>query len=285
MTGYETADFGGQKTAGVCGWPVAHSKSPLIHRFWLQKLGLDGDYVRLPVAPETAHQAFRSLPLVGLTGVNVTVPLKEIALKAADRQDESAAATGAANVLLVRPDRTMMAFNTDWSGFLEPLVRQGARPQTAVMIGAGGAARAVMMALNALGVEELTIVNRSVEKARALADGWPGRRAARVVELAAAMELPQADLVVNASSLGMKGQPLLDVRLDRLAAGSLVYDLVYAPLETGLLAAARARGAQTIDGLEMLVGQADRAFAMFYGAEPPRQHDAELRRLLTGGAA
>lgn len=285
MSDIETADFGGQRTAGVCGWPIAQSKSPVIHRFWLRKLGLEGDYVRLPVRPETARAGFRALPSLGFAGVNVTAPLKQIALKAADRMDISASLTLAANVLLVTKGDALVAFNTDWPGFLEPLQRRAVRPATAVLIGAGGAAQAVVMALHQLGVEELTIVNRSAAKARALAQGWPGRRPAVVVEMLPGMVLPAADLVVNASTLGMVGQPALEVRLDRMAADAVVYDLVYAPLETGLLAAAQARGLRAIDGLEMLVGQADRAFAMFYGAEPPRQHDDALRRLLTGEVA
>jgi shikimate dehydrogenase len=279
-------DYDGQVTAGVCGWPIAQSKSPIIHRFWLEKLGIPGDYVRLPVAPETAHEAFRALPRLGITGVNVTAPLKQIALKAADRIDLSAGLVLAANQLSVLKGGEIMAFNTDWLGFMEPLVARGLRPQTAVLVGAGGAARAVVNALNQLGVEELTIVNRSRAAAEEVAELFMrDEPPPRVVELVPGMVLPRADLVVNSSSLGMVGKPPLDVRLDAQGADTIVYDLVYAPLETGLLAEARQRGLALIDGLEMLVGQARTSFEDFFLATPPRAHDAALRALLLEGQA
>jgi shikimate dehydrogenase len=277
-------DYDGQVTAGVCGWPIAQSKSPIIHRFWLNVLGLAGDYVRLPVARDTAVEAFRALPLLGIAGVNVTAPLKQLALRAADRIHPSAATVMAANELVVLKGGEIMASNTDGPGFLEPLVARDLMPRTTVMVGAGGAARAVVLALHRLGVEELTIVNRSRAAAEEVAGLFPDdRRPPRVLELVPGMVLPRADLVVNASSLGMAGKPPLDVRLDLQGAGTVVYDLVYAPLETGLLADARKGGLQAIDGLEMLVGQARTSFEDFYRASPPRAHDAELRALLLEG--
>jgi shikimate dehydrogenase len=270
------------RTAGVIGWPIAHSKSPIIHRFWLEALGLDGDYVRLPVDPDTALEAIRALPLLGFSGVNVTVPLKTVALKAADRLDLSAAVTGAANVLVVEHGR-LAAYNSDRAGFLEPLERRGLRPDTLVLLGAGGAARAVVMAAQALGVSHMTFVNRSAEPARELAGLWEDLGGtADVLALEPGIDLPPADLVVNATSLGMTGQPPLMVALDSLRPGTIVYDLVYAPLETALLADARARGLQGIDGLEMLVGQARLAFELFYGAAAPADRDSELRARLVG---
>lgn len=266
------------RVAAVCGWPIAQSRSPLIHRFWLSALGLEGAYVPLALHPVEARAAFRNLGRMGFVGVNVTVPLKGEALAAADRVDPCAHQVGAANLLLVA-DGALVARNTDREGFAAPLRARGVAPRRALLIGAGGAARAVVSALRDLGAEELTIVNRSAGRARELADLWPG---ARVLALTPGLILPPAELVVNASTLGMAGQPPLDVLLDQLPDEALVYDLVYAPLETGLLAAARARGLGTIDGLEMLVGQAAPAFEAFYGASPPRARDAELRALLTG---
>jgi shikimate dehydrogenase len=267
----------------VCGWPIVQSKSPIIHRFWLEKLGLAGDYVRLPVAPESAREAFRALPHLGITGVNVTAPLKQIALKAADRIDLSAGLVLAANQLSVLRGGEIMAFNTDWPGFMEPLVARGLRPESAVMVGAGGAARAVVHALHQLGVRRLSIVNRTRQAADEVAEHWGDLPPAEVLELVPGIVLPPADLVVNASSLGMVGKPPLDVRLDAQRDSSIVYDLVYVPLETPLLAAARARGLAVIDGLEMLVGQARTSFGDFFLADPPRAHDAELRALLLEG--
>lgn len=268
------------RVAAVCGWPIAHSKSPLIHGFWLSALGLEGAYLQLALHPAEAATAFRRLGAIGLAGVNVTVPLKGLALAAADRVAACARDVGAANLLLVEP-AGLVARNTDREGFVAPLRARGPALRTALVIGAGGAARAAVSGLRELGVETLTIVNRSAGRARDLAGLWPG---ARILELAPGLMLPPADLVVNASSLGMAGQPPLEVRLDRLPADALVYDLVYAPLETGLVAAARARGLGVIDGLEMLVAQAAPAFEALFGAAPPRARDAELRALLIGGA-
>ncbi len=272
----------GQLTAGVIGWPVAHSKSPMLHRFWLEALGLDGDYVRLPVAPPRLHTVLKALPALGLAGVNITVPHKLIALKLADHVDLSALLIGSANTVVVADNGQTYAFNTDHAGFREPLDRRGITPASAVVIGAGGAARAVAWALDQMGVEQISFVNRSAAPARELAQICTDKgKRADVLELTPGMILPPADLVVNSSSLGMKGQPPLDVRLDSQRAGSLVYDLVYAPLETPLLAQARARGLPTIDGLDMLIGQAGAAFQMFYDADPPRHRDADLRTCLT----
>lgn len=278
-------DYDGQVTAGVCGWPIAHSKSPIIHRFWLNALGLTGDYARFPVHPDNAREAFRSLPGLGITGVNVTAPLKQIALKAADRIDLSAGLVLAANQLSVLKGGQIMAFNTDWPGFLEPLVQRNARPESAVLIGAGGAARAVVPALHQIGVQQLTIINRSRAAAEMVAEHFlDDLNPPKILELVPGMVLPPADLVVNASSLGMTGKPPLDVHLDAQPSHCLVYDLVYAPLETGLLAQARARNLAIIDGLEMLVGQASISFADFFLAEAPRHLDPELRARLIAGS-
>lgn len=273
--------------AGVVGWPVAHSKSPRIHRFWLAKLGLDGDYGRFAVHPDRLGGALRALPALGLAGVNVTVPHKVAALAHLDRVDGLAAKVGAVNTVVVE-DGALVGYNTDGVGFMEPLDRMFAgdrRSGMSLVIGAGGAARAVGWALAEGGYEPL-IINRDAARARDLSVDVGGARwdDLSIYELAANRDLvlhgDARKVVVNATTLGMAGNPPLDVDLDGLDDDTIVYDLVYAPLETPLLAAARARGLRTIDGLAMLIGQAAAAFALFYGAAAPRQHDAKLRAIL-----
>ncbi len=265
------------RTAGVIGWPIAHSKSPIIHRFWLEALGLDGDYARFAVRPDQVGRALKALPALGIAGVNVTVPHKLAVMAHLDRIEPEAAAIGAVNTVIVE-DGLLVGANTDMAGFLEPL--RGVSPGHAVVVGAGGAARAILLGLKRLGVGHVTLMNRSVDRAAALLESL------EVAGEAVGLEspLPAADLVVNASSLGMKGGPPLRLDLSGLPAGAIVYDIVYAPLETELLAAARARCLVAIDGLEMLIGQAAIAFERFFGAAPPRGRDAELKALLTGEA-
>ncbi len=291
--------------AGVIGWPVAHSKSPMIHRFWLCKLGLDGDYSRFPVHPDGLAATIRALPALGLRGVNVTVPHKQAVLAALDVIDPLAARVGAVNTVIVGDDGKLTGFNTDVAGVLEPLRNVPERPLPKQhvathhhLVGAGGAARAVMVALWGA---DITVFNRNLDRARALSDEFgPGSDIGFAQSLDS---LPQAPFVfdpqypdmklnrgedqrysyvfINASTLGMHGQPPVPVNLDCYPDDTIVFDMVYAPLETSLLAAARARGMRTIDGLQMLVAQAAAAFALFYGIEAPREHDAELRGLLT----
>ncbi|MFQ3665540.1 MAG: shikimate dehydrogenase [Sphingomonadaceae bacterium] len=263
------------RLAGVIGWPVAHSKSPVIHRFWLEALGEDGDYCRLGVPPEHFAAAVRALPLLGFAGVNVTIPHKEAALALASRATPAAAAIGAANILAVEPDGGLLADNSDWLGFAETIADRSVRH--AIVVGAGGAARAILFALKERGVGAVTLMNRTPARAQALlaASGLAGE----VRPLDA--PLPPADLLVQTSPLGMAGQPPFLPDLAPLAPDALVEDIVYAPLETPLLAAARAHGLATVDGLAMLIGQAAPAFTRFFGASPPRARDAELRQLLT----
>jgi shikimate dehydrogenase len=260
-------------SAGVVGWPVAHSKSPRIHRFWLEKLGLDGDYGRFPVHPDHLGTAIRALPALGLRGVNVTIPHKVAIIEYLDALAPSAAAVGAVNTVAVTA-AGLVGHNTDVAGLAGPIAGHGAgRP--IVILGAGGAARAALAVARDLG-GPVTIVNRSADRAAALlaemgvADSVqaPGAR------------LPEAALLINATSLGMTGQPPLDIDLAPLAADALVFDCVYAPLDTPLLQAARARRLAVIDGLAMLIGQAAAAFELFYGAPAPRQFDDALRALL-----
>ena len=256
--------------AGVIGWPIGHSKSPVIHRFWLAALGIEGEYSRFAVTPERLGEAIRALPALGLRGVNVTVPHKVAVMDFLHAVEPGAARIGAVNSVICEADGRLVGFNTDAPGFWAPL--RGRDFSHAVVIGAGGAARAVVAALVDSGVQKVTVVNRSRAAAEALAE--------EVLSYAPGMQLPAADLVVNASSMGMVGQAPLELGLGELPPEAVVYDLVYAPLETGLLRGARGMGMMTIDGLEMLVGQAAVAFERFFGVAPPRERDAELRTLL-----
>lgn len=265
-------------SAGVIGWPVAHSKSPLIHRFWLDRLGLDGDYGRFPVAPDRLGTAIRALPALGLKGVNVTVPHKEAVIAHLDRVEPDAAMIGAVNTIVAETDG-LVGHNSDVTGFAEPLADLGPRLCRVAVIGAGGAARAALAALRRWPDISVVLLARRPEQARALLDHLAID--GEVAPIAAA-SLDGADLVVNASPLGMTGQSPLQLSLDALDGHATVYDMVYAPLETVLLAAARSRGLSTIDGLSMLIGQASRAFSLFFGHEAPRDAgtDAELRSRL-----
>ena len=266
-------------SSGIFGWPVAQSKSPLIHRFWLGKLGIDGDYSRFPVHPEQLGAALRALPALGLRGVNITVPHKIAVMDHLDSIDASARALGAVNTVSVTPDGRLAGANTDVDGVLEPTRHLDMRGRAVIIAGTGGAARAAVTAAARAGAGWLTILARDAAKAAALLEntGLPGA----VAGLDA--RWPHADdavLFCNATSLGMIGQPALPVELGQLPVAATVFDAVYAPLETPLLAAARARGMPVIDGLQMLVGQAATAFEIFFGAPAPRQHDTELRALL-----
>lgn len=273
-------------SAGVIGWPIAHSKSPLIHRFWLAKLGLNGDYGRFAVAPERLGDAIRALPALGLRGVNVTVPHKVAVMAYLDRVDALAATVGAVNTVVVE-DGALVGYNTDVEGVLVPELLEAIRSRAdadatdIVVVGGGGAARAAVAALSTQPHDDLIIVVR--DPAKVLAE------VPRIVADVAGFDglsshLRMADMVINASPLGMAGQAAWPTdalaNLCRLEGGGTVFDMVYAPLETPLLAAARARGLRTIDGLSMLIGQAAAAFELFFGTPAPREHDAELRVLL-----
>jgi shikimate dehydrogenase len=263
--------------AGVIGWPIAHSKSPLIHRFWLGKLGLDGDYSRFPVAPDRLGQFLTAMPAMGLRGVNVTVPHKLLAIPHLASISAGATAVGAINTILVGADGQLHGHNTDVAGIHVPAAAAMAA-RTVLVVGSGGAARAGVAAARQAGAAHLWLLARNQVEARAIhtASGLPGG----VMPWGA--PLPDGTgLLFNATQLGMVGQPPLELDLTWLPQDATVFDAVYAPLETGLLKAARARGLATIDGLAMLIGQAAEAFALFFGAPAPRAHDDELRRLLT----
>jgi shikimate dehydrogenase len=209
-------------------------------------------------------------------GCNVTIPHKIAVMDYVDDPGGVRERIGAVNTIASETGGPLIGTNTDAGGFLQPLLRDKWKGQSAVIVGTGGAARAILFALTSLGVPDITIMARDVAKAQALFDhgGTPGRT------IAMGERLPAADLLVNATSLGMVGQPLLDLDVTPLADGATVYDIVYAPLETGLLKAAKARGLRTLDGLEMLIGQAALAFDIFFDAQAPRDLDEELRALL-----
>lgn len=262
------------KIAGVMGWPVAHSLSPRVHGFWLRRYRIDGAYVPLPVRSEAFPGAIRALAQIGFRGVNVTVPHKQAALSACDAVDAMARRVGAVNTV-VFADGCLHGSNSDAFGFLENL-RGGAlgaagtwQPHAgpAVVLGAGGAARAVVVALADAGAPEVRVCNRSAARARTLCREIGGPLAP-IPWADRAAALADAALLVNATSLGMLGQAPLDIDLARLPAAALVNDLVYAPLETPLLAAARVRGNRTIDGLGMLLHQARPGFAAWFGVSP-----------------
>jgi shikimate dehydrogenase len=263
--------------AEVIGDPIAHSKSPLIHGFWLQALGIDADYRATRVAPEDLADYFearRADP--DWQGCNITIPHKQAALDLVEDRGGVRATIGAINTVVRAEDGALIGTNTDAGGFYAPIAGIDLEGRHAVVVGAGGGARAILFALARLGIGRVTILNRNVLKAAALLSSFGIKGDA--VPLGS--PLPPADLLVNASALGMAGHPPLEIDLSPLPEDAVVYDIVYAPLETPLLAQARARELDTVDGLEMLIGQAALAFELFFGAEPPRDRDEELRALL-----
>lgn len=259
--------------AFVVGHPIAHSRSPLIHGYWLAEHGIPGSYTRLDVAPEAFSDFVRALPDSGYRGGNVTIPHKEAAFARADILTPRAERIGAVNTLVVEPDGRIRGDNTDAPGFCAHLDQSlgAAWPEraggTAVVLGAGGAARAIVVGLAERGIRRILVANRTAARAEAVASLAPGIGAALAWDdLPAALE--EAGLLVNTTSLGMKGQPPLDLDLAPLPAVAAVADIVYAPLETDLLAAARRRGLAAVDGLGMLLHQAVPGFAAWFGLRP-----------------
>jgi len=256
--------------AGVVGWPVAHSRSPTIHRHWLKELGLAGTYERFAIPPEEFGQFAMRIGQDGLAGGNVTAPHKEAAYRFCDRRTPVAEVLGAVNTLW-RQDGLIWGDNTDVAGFLanmdESVPGWAARARLAVVIGAGGAARAVVYALKSRGFERIVVVNRTPSRAEALAAHFGGRTEAQSWANLAA-ELEEADLLVNTSVLGMAGQPPLAVDLSPLPERAVVADIVYVPLRTPLIEAASARGLRAVEGLGMLLHQATPGFARWFGAQP-----------------
>ncbi|HWB46208.1 MAG TPA: shikimate dehydrogenase [Hyphomicrobiaceae bacterium] len=268
------------KRACVVGWPVEHSRSPLIHGYWLAKYGIDGSYGKVAVPPDQAGTFLRSLPAQGLVGCNVTLPHKEIAFAVADEKRPAAAAVGAANTLWLEGGR-LVADNTDGYGFIHNLRATIPGVDVAgavvVVLGAGGAARAVVHALLAHGVAEVRIVNRTQPRAETLAQHF-GSKVKAYAWQERTMCASGAGLLVNTTTLGMSGAPPLDLDVAALNPGSIVADIVYVPLVTPLLAAARARNLATVDGLGMLLHQAVPGFEKWFGVRP--EVTQELRALL-----
>ena len=264
--------------ASVIGDPIAQSKSPVIHRFWLDALGLSGDYVRAHVTPEgLADYIATARADPDWRGCNVTLPHKIAVMDLVDDPGGVRDSIGAMNTVLRQADGSLIGTNTDAGGFAAPIAGLDLTGAHVTVVGAGGASRAVLFALARLEVERVTVMNRSPLKAAGLLAKFALK--GDVVPLAAPLA-PTTALLVNTSALGMAGQPPLDLDLSPLSEEAVVYDIVYSPLETPLLAQARARELETVDGLEMLVGQAALAFELFFGAEPPRDRDEDLRALL-----
>lgn len=257
--------------AGVMGWPVAHTRSPAIHNHWIARHGLKGAYVQLPVHPDRLEAALRGLPALGFAGCNVTVPHKVSAMHFMDELHPTAQRVAAINTIVVQPDGSLLGMNNDGAGYIQslrdadPTWRGDAGP--ALVLGAGGAARAIVVALLDEGVPELRITNRTLERAQALAEAFGDR--VKVVPWAERNEaMAGISLLVNTTTQGMHGQPPLDVALDALPAAAMVSDAIYIPMETPLLAQARLRGHRTVNGLGMLLNQARPAFKAWFGVMP-----------------
>ncbi len=280
------------RLAGVVGWPVGHSLSPRLHGFWLREHGLDGAYVPLPVRPEDFARVIDGLRRAGFAGVNVTIPHKQAAFALCHDVDEAARDAGAVNLLVFKESGRIEGRNTDAAGLAASLLAglggESVRGKRAVLIGAGGAARAGILALAALGISDIRILARNASSAEALVREFGARVSA---QLAPALWSDwdkiagDAALIVNATSAGMAGNAPLDLALEALPKTAAVCDIVYNPLDTPLLKSARARGHICIDGLGMLMHQAVPAFAAFYGVTPsvtPALR-AELEQALTHG--
>lgn len=273
---------GAARLAGVIGWPVAHSRSPRLHGFWLERYGIDGAYLPLAVQPPDFGTAVRGLLAAGFRGANVTIPHKEAAFALCDEVEPFARSAGAVNTLLFEDGR-ISGRNTDGIGFLENLRQHGIEPTAgpALLLGAGGAARAIAAALRGVGIT-VTLTNRTADRAEALAAALPGCRT---------VPWPQRDealadhaLIVNTTSLGMAGHGALDLDLSRAVPHAAVSDIVYVPLETPLITRARALGLKTAPGLGMLLHQAVPGFAAWFGVTPAVDdalHDFVAADLLT----
>lgn len=263
--------------AEVIGDPIDHSKSPLIHNFWLDALGIEADYRKCHVkAGELAAYFLKRRADPDWLGCNVTIPHKVAVMDYVTDPGEVGRLIGAMNTIACETAGPLIGTNTDAGGFLAPLIRMGWKGRSAVIVGAGGAARAVLYALAQTGVADLTVMVRDPAKGQALLN----RAGLHGQVIGMDDPLPPADLLVNCSPLGMEGQLPLRLDLSTLPPESVVYDIVYVPLDTEILLAGRARGLRTIDGLEMLIGQAALAFEIFFDAQAPRERDAELRALL-----
>lgn len=267
--------------AGVMGWPIMHSRSPLMHNYWMRSHGLAGTYVPLAIRPGGLAAALKALHPLGFAGCNLTIPHKQQAMTIVNEVDEVAKRIGAASCVIVRPDGSLAGTNNDWFGFIHNLRQElpGWRADSGpvVVLGAGGGSRAVCYGLMQEGAKEIRLVNRTFARAQGLAGEFGGPlKALRWEERHDA--LAGAAMVVNATSQGMTGQPALEVRLDQLPPSALAADIIYIPLETPFLAAARARGNRTVNGLGMLLHQGRPAWKAWFGIEP--EVTTELRAVM-----
>lgn len=261
---------GKARVAGVLGWPVAHSRSPRLHGFWLEKHAIDGVYIPMAVRPEDFPEVLRVIPKLGFRGCNLTLPHKEMALALVDRIEPAARRIGAVNTVVVAEDGKLEGRNTDVSGFIDNLKASvpglNFRRGPAVVLGAGGGARAVVAGLIDEGCPAIHVVNRDLARARKLVTDLGVGSAHEWAALPGLLK--ETDLLVNSTSLGMSGAPPLSIDLSPMPAGGVVADLVYAPLETPLLAQARARGLAPVDGLGMLLYQGVAGFEAWFGVRP-----------------
>lgn len=266
--------------AEVIGDPINHSKSPIIHNFWLKTLGIEAEYRKTHVMPADLARYFLNRRAdKDWLGCNVTIPHKIAVMDYVEDPGNVGTLIGAMNTIACETGGPLIGTNTDAGGFLAPLQTMKWRGDHAIVVGSGGAARAVVYALAQIGVANITLMVRNAQKGQDLL--MYAGVAGEVIGMDDA--LPAADLLINCTSLGMKGQDPLAIDLSPLRKAAAVYDIVYAPLETPLLADARKRGLTCIDGLEMLIGQAALAFDIFFDAPAPREVDAELRALLEAG--
>ncbi len=267
--------------AGVMGWPVMHSRSPMLHNYWFKKHDLAGTYVPLAIRPEGLAAALRALHPLGFAGCNLTIPHKQQAMTIVDEVDALARSIGAISCVVVRPDGSLSGTNNDCYGFIQnvrqeqPGWRADAGP--IVVIGAGGGSRAVCYGLAREGAKEIRLLNRTFARAKEIADEFGGPIKALPWEQRHEV-LEGAAMVVNTTSCGMVGQPLLDIGLDKLPESALAADIIYIPLETPFLAAARSRGNRTVNGLGMLLNQGRPAWKAWFGIEP--EVTAELRAMV-----
>ena len=267
--------------AGVMGWPVMHSRSPMFHNYWFKKHGLAGTYVPLAIRPENLAGALRGLHPLGFAGVNVTIPHKQEAMKIVQEVDALAKSIGAISCVIVRPDGSLAGTNNDCYGFIQAVRQEHAGWRAdagpVVVIGAGGGSRAVCYGLAQEGAREIRLVNRTGERAKEIERAFGGPITALPWE-DRHHALDGAAMVVNTTSQGMVGNAALDIRLDKLPKSALAADIVYIPLETPFLAAARQRGNRTINGLGMLLNQGRPAWKAWFGIEP--EVTAELRGMV-----
>jgi len=269
--------------AGVMGWPVMHSRSPMLHNYWFKQHGLAGTYVPLAIRPEGLAGALRALHPLGFAGCNLTIPHKEQAMTIVNEVDTLARSIGAISCVVVGPDGSLAGTNNDCYGFVHNIRQEqpGWRADSGpiVVIGAGGGSRAVCYGLAQEGAREIRLVNRTLARAKAIAEEFGGPiRALPWDERHDALE--DAAMVVNTTNCGMVGQGALDIRLDKLPASAIAADIIYIPLETPFLAAARRRGNRTVNGLGMLLNQGRPAWKAWFGLEP--DVTPELRRMIVG---